>query len=79
MNQHKRRCHESALRLMKSLDDERPTLEEIWGPRDPETGNHMGGGLAEYERRSRPDKADEAKKVALRMLPYGRGKLIGNE
>ena len=43
-----------------------PTPEEIWGP----------GGLAEQERLKRPEKQEPAKQVRLKMLPYGRGKLM---
>jgi hypothetical protein len=45
-----------------------PTPEEIWGP----------SGLAERERMRRPEEVERSRSMRLIMLPYGRGKLLGN-
>lgn len=79
----KRKPHQAhiaaALRLIDRLDNERPTLVEIWGC--PPCEEYPDGliGLAELERLARPPKADPVKSVDLVMMPYGFGKLIGSE
>jgi len=40
-----------------------PTEEEIWGPIDPLTGEHMGGGLADRERANRKERANGVKHI----------------
>jgi hypothetical protein len=75
MTKHRDGCRAAVKRRLEFPND--PTPVEIWGPINPKTGLHMGGGRAEQERDNRIDHTD-VMKVDLLMLPFGRGKLIGN-
>jgi hypothetical protein len=59
-----------------------PTEEQIWGPIDPATGLHTGGGLAELNRdpmsRFGQKTSEAVERKHVMMLPYGREKLLGN-
>lgn len=75
MTKHRDGCRAAVKRRLEFPND--PTPVEIWGPINPKTGEHMGGGRAEQERDNSANQAD-VMKVDLVMLPFGRGKLIGN-
>ena len=65
---------------MKPNERNDPTPEQIWGPINPQTGLHMGGGLADLERANRRETSGgEVRSVQLLMLPFGRGKLLGSD
>jgi len=80
VTKHRDNARTAALAVINRLDHESPTELEIWGCGPcPEYPDGLIG-LAEIERMKRPNMQQETiSDVNLIMLPFGRGKLIGND
>lgn len=70
----------AARKLIKVIDEERPTPVEIYGIPPCPLLPHGQIGLAELNRDpARLPKPDSVTEAGLIMLPFGRGKLLGNQ
>ena len=75
----KKKMSEAAIRAHERKEGD-PTPLEIWGcPPCPEYPNGLEGLAVQCRDPKRQINQASAKQVELKMLPYGRGKLLGSE